>query len=66
MRRYICVERYIGKTLPAVLKIKKTTTAMATRGWRNKIFHELNDGLARVFNNFVSWPSLEKQESEIA
>ena len=32
---------------------KKTTTAMATRGWRNKRFREVNDRLARVFYNFV-------------
>ena len=34
-------------------RYQKTTTAMATRGWRSKIFHELNNGLAGVFYNYV-------------
>lgn len=29
------------------------TTAMATRGWQNKKFHELNNGLVCVFYNFI-------------
>lgn len=48
-----CVERYISIHHLRHTWSEKTTMAMATRGWRNKRFHELHNGLARLFYNFV-------------
>lgn len=61
-----CVERYIYRHYLKYTRSRKTTTAIATRRWRNKRFNDLNNGLARVFSTlYVTKPSLKKQEHEI-